>query len=244
MSWISFVIITPMTLLKDPNPGKDLSVTIDGTTYNRYPIKTPVIHSGDNLIQILKEDISKDVQEGDILLLAESVVAISQGRGYLFSDITYGKTAEFISRFVTRTPAGIGLGTPQTMQLAINEAGYLRIIFAFLVAAVTKPLGWKGNFYRIAGSKARAIDGPTAGTLPPYNEFATLSPKNPRSYAEKTERAFDSEIEVIIVDANDIGVNILGARDSQQERLGEALCADNPMGQGSEGTPALLCRAQ
>ena len=233
-----------MTILQDPHPGKAKTVTHKGITYTRFPVKTPVINSGDDFVQILKDDIDTDLQDGDILLMAESVVAISQGRGFRFSDITYGKTAQFISRFVTKTPAGIGLGTPETMQLAINEAGYFRVILAFAVAAITKPLGWKGNFYRIAGPKARAIDGPTAGTLPPYNEFATLSPKEPRRYAIDAEKEFTKDVEVIIVDANDIGVNILGPKDRTQEKLGEALCADNPMGQGSEGTPAMICRPQ
>ena len=128
------------------------------------------------------------------------------------------------------------------MQLAINECGLLRISLAVAIAGITRPLGWKGNFYRVAGSKARAIDGPTAGTLPPYNEFASLSPENPRAYAIKTEQATAKDIEVIVVDANDIGVNILGAKDKKQEALGVALCQGNPMGQGSEGTPALICR--
>jgi F420-0:gamma-glutamyl ligase len=82
--------------------------------------------------------------------------------------------------------------------------------------------------------------------MPPYNEFATLSPKKPRLYAETAEKRFlkntSKEIEIIIVDANDIGVNILGAKNKNQEKLGEVLCFDNPMGQGSEGTPAMLCR--
>ena len=125
-------------------------------------------------------------------------MAISQGRGFRFSDIKYGRFAQFYSRFVTRTPSGIGLGTPETMQLAINECGLLRISLAVAIAGLTRPLGWKGNFYRVAGSKARAIDGPTAGTLPPYNEFASLSPENPRGYAINAEQRIQKDVEVII----------------------------------------------
>ncbi len=231
-----------MTVLTTPNPGKTLTIEAIGVTYERFPVKTPVINSGDDFRTIVIEEAGDFLQDGDVLLLAESVVAISQGRGFRFSEIEYGWFAKFYSQFVTRTPSGIGLGTPETMQLAINECGLLRISLAVAIAGVTKPLGWKGNFYRVAGPKARAIDGPTAGTLPPYNEFASLSPKNPREYAHKTEQEIKQSVEVIIVDANDIGVNILGAKDKAQEMLGVALCKDNPMGQGSEGTPALICR--
>jgi len=231
-----------MTVLTSPNPGKSLTIEAQGNTWERYPVKTPVINSGDDFIGILKQDITDFLQDGDVLLLAESVVAISQGRGFRFSEITYGKAAEFYAQFVTRTPAGIGLGTPQTMQLAINECGFLRITLAVIIGGLTRPFGWKGNFYRVAGTKARAIDGPTAGTMPPYNEFASLSPKEPRDYANRAEQRFNQNIEIIIVDANDIGVNIMGAKNKQQEELGKQLCIDNPMGQGSEGTPALICR--
>lgn len=231
-----------MTVLTKPHPGKSLTATSGNHIYERFPIKTPVINSGDDFVKIVKKEAAGFLQDGDVLLLAESVVAISQGRGFRFSEIKYGFFAQFYSRFVTRTPAGIGLGTPETMQLAINECGLPRITLAFIVAGLTKPLGWKGNFYRVAGSKARAIDGPTAGTLPPYNEFASLSPENPRAYADEAEKEFTTGIEIIIVDANDIGVNILGARNKDQEKLGVDLCFDNPMGQGSEGTPAMICR--
>ncbi len=231
-----------MTVLTSPNPGKKLTIDAEGATYERFPIKTPVINESDDFVGIVLAEAGDAFQDGDVLLLAESVVAISQGRGFRFSDITYGWFAKFYSRFVTRTPSGIGLGTPETMQLAINECGLLRITVAVAIAGITRPLGWKGNFYRVAGAKARAIDGPTAGTMPPYNEFASLSPANPREYAIEAEKRIAKKVEVIIVDANDIGVNILGARDKEQERLGVALCLDNPMGQGSEGTPALICR--
>jgi len=231
-----------MTVLTEPNPGKALAIEVQGSTYERYPIKTPVINESDDFVQIVIDEAGDFLQDGDVLLLAESVVAISQGRGFKFSDIKYGWFAEFYSKFVTRTPSGIGLGTPETMQLAINECGLLRISLAVAIAGMTRPLGWKGNFYRVAGSKARAIDGPTAGTMPPYNEFASLSPKNPRGYAQDAEQRITQDVEVIIVDANDIGVNILGTRDKTQEKLGVELCLDNPMGQGSEGTPALICR--
>ena len=231
-----------MTVLQEANPGKSLTIDAQGVTYTRFPVQTGTINVDDNFTQIILDKVSEFIQDGDVLLVAESVVAISQGRAYRFSEIPHGKMAAFYARFVTKTPAGIGLGTPQTMQLAINEAGLARISLAAAVAAVTRPFGLRGMFYQIAGGKARAIDGPTAGTLPPYNEFASLSPKNPREFAKNIEQEMGKDIQVIIVDANDLGVNILGAKDKNQEQLGEQLCADNPMGQGGEGTPLMICR--
>lgn len=232
-----------MPVLQEPNLTKALAKEINGIIYSRFPVKTPLIFVGDDLLSVIQQEASGFLQDGDILLIAESVVAIAQGRAYKIDDIQYGFSAKLLSRFVTKTPAGIGLGIPQTMQLALQEVGYLRMYFAAAVAALTKPLGIRGMFYRIAGSKARAIDGPTPGTQPPFNEYASLSPKNPRAYAKQVEDSLGQQVEVIIVDANDLGVNILGARDASQEQLGKELTQDNPMGQGTEGTPLMICRA-
>lgn len=231
-----------MPVLHNPNPTKKLEITIGNTTYVRYPVKTPLIFVSDDLLGVIKQETYGFLQEGDVILIAESVVAIAQGRAYKIDEIQYGFSAKLLSRFVTKTPAGIGLGIPQTMHLALQEVGYLRMYVAAALAAATKPFGIRGMFYRIAGSKARAIDGPTPGTQPPFNQYASLSPKNPRQYAVSVEQALDKDVQVIIVDANDLGVNILGARDKEQEMLGQALTADNPMGQGTEGTPLMIVR--
>ena len=65
------------------------------------------------------------------------------------------------------------------MELAIREAGEARILGATAAAAVTKPFGVKGMFYRVAGPGVRAIDGPTRGTIPPYDGHAKLGPEDP-----------------------------------------------------------------
>src|SRR3546814_11545686 len=67
--------------------------------------------------------------------------------------------------------------------MALRECGVPRILFAAAVSAVTKAFGRKGDFYRIAGDKARAIDGPTSGTIPPYNKAVVLGPERPREVA-------------------------------------------------------------
>ncbi|MCK5588880.1 MAG: coenzyme F420-0:L-glutamate ligase [Candidatus Pacebacteria bacterium] len=235
-----------MPILKNANDGKQLEKIFDGIIYRRYPVKTKVINYKDDLLKILENETNNFLEDGDVILIAESVVSISEGRAFKFSEIKYGKLAKFLSQFVTKTPAGIGLGTPQTMQLAINEIGYLRILFAFFISAITKPFGLKGMFYRIAGEKVRGIDGPTSSTIPPYNEYASLIPKKPKEFVKKAELYFKNKknlnLEFIIIDANDIGVNILGARNKKEKILGEFLASDNPLGQSDQSTPFLICK--
>lgn len=228
--------------------NKPETISHQGASYKRYLIRTNRIDADTNLNQEIIDSCGDVLQSGDLVCIAESVVAISQKRAYKISEITPGFTARLLSRFVSRTPSGIGLGMPETMQLAVQEVGNFRLYVAAAVAAITRTLGRQGDFYRIAGEQARGIDGPTPGTLPPYNEYATLMPAIPRAVVESIEHAIACAtgivVHVVLVDANDIGVNIIAPKDTAQEALAACVCADNPMGQGHEQTPVLLARKQ
>ncbi|HWK76223.1 coenzyme F420-0:L-glutamate ligase [Microbacterium sp.] len=226
------------------NEGKALEVNVDGTSYARIPLKTKVVMPEDDLDAVITEYAADAVQPGDILFVTEKIVAITQGRSYRLDEIKPRKLALFLSKYVTRTPYGIGLGMPETMEMALRECGTPRILFAAAVAAVTKAFGRKGDFYRIAGDKARAIDGPTSGTIPPYNQAVVLGPKNPRGVAAHVQTLIGGKAEVAIVDINDLGGNILG---STLDRAGEdrlvRILKDNPLGQGHQSTPMGIIRA-
>jgi hypothetical protein len=225
------------------NEGKALEATIDGTTYARIPLRTRVVMPDDDLDAVITEYAASAVQPGDLLFVTEKIVAITQGRSYRIDEITPRKLALFLSKYVTRTPYGIGLGMPETMEMALRECGTPRILFAAAVAAVTKAFGRKGDFYRIAGDKARAIDGPTKHTIPPYNEAVVLGPKNPRQVAAHVQTLVGGKADVAVVDINDLGGNILG---STLDRAGEQrllrILKDNPLGQGHESTPMGIIR--
>lgn len=224
-----------------PNLGKNLEIAVDGTVYERYPVKTPVIKKDDNLITIIRERTEQFLQPNDWLFVSEKIVAISQGRSYHIDDIKVSKLANYLSTKVYKSPYGIGLGSPWTMQLAINEIGYARIFLGIFVHLLFKPFGIKGMFYRVVGRTVAAIDGPCDYTIPPYNKYAKLGPKDPHKVAAQIKNALGHE--VAIIDANDLGVNILGV--STKEIPTETLAAifkDNPLGQTNEQTPVCIVR--
>lgn len=229
--------------MSEANDGKALTVEVDGERVSRIPIRTRVVMPGDDLDAFILEYAAPVVRAGDLLFVTEKIVAITQGRSYLVEEITPRRLALFLSKYVTRTPYGIGLGMPETMEMALRECGTLRILFAASVSAVTKAFGRKGDFYRIAGDKARAIDGPTRGTIPPYNKAVVLGPERPREVAAHLKELLGSIAEVAVVDINDLGGNILG---STLNRAGErrlvAILEDNPLGQGHESTPLGVVR--
>ncbi len=230
--------------MSEANAGKALTVQVEGSSFARIPIRTRVVMPGDDLDEFIREYAADVVREGDLLFVTEKIVAITQGRSYLVEDIKPRKLALFLSKYVTRTPHGIGLGMPETMEMALRECGTIRILFAAAVSAVTKLFGRKGDFYRIAGDKARAIDGPTSGTIPPYNKAVVLGPERPREVAQHIKALVGGVPEVAVVDINDLGGNILGSTlDKAGEKRLVAILKDNPLGQGHQSTPLGIVRA-
>ena len=114
------------------------------------------------------------------------------------------------------------------MELAIRDIGVPKILFAAFCSAVTKPFGKRGVFYKIVGDAGRAIDGPCDYTLPPYNHYAKLAPKDPDKVAAAL-RAHTGCKAVVVMDANDIGREILGVSSPDVDvELCKEIFRDNP----------------
>ncbi len=230
----------PMGLLDTPNEDRALHASLGGIVYARHPVRTHLVTAADDAVKVVKRHVGP--LDGNVRLVAisERMVAITQGRSYPMDQIHAGPLAKVLVRFVTRPGYGIGLGTPETMQLAIDEVGAPRILFAAAASALTKPFGIHGVFYRLAGRQAAAIDGPTSYTIAPYNQSATLGPSDPDGAARTIAAAIDAP--VAIIDANDAGCAVLGASPGVDRCFVQRLFADNPLGQAAEQTPICVVR--
>lgn len=223
------------------NKGKNLIVEIDNKKFARYPIKTKLITPEDKDISaVLEKFCKKYLEPGDIVFISEKVVSVTQGRSYPIEEIKASWLAKFLSKFVTKTPIGIGLGSPETMQLAIEEVGLARIILASLVGAIGKIFNIKGLFYIVAGHQARSIDGAVPYAIPPYNTHVSKGPLNADKVAQSVCQKIG--VPVVIIDANDFGVNILGASQGVDKKLVARIIKDNPLGQSDEQTPIGIIR--
>lgn len=231
----------PTGVLTTPNEGRALHASLSGVVYARNPVRTHLVTPTDTdaaaVVARYVGELGDDVR---LVAVSERMVAITQGRSYPIKDIRPGRLARVLERFVTRPGYGIGLGSAETMELAIREVGAPRILFAAAASAVTRPFGIHGVFYRLAGPQAKAIDGPTSYTIPPYNQAATLGPKEPDASARAIAAAIDAP--VAIIDANDAGCAVLGASPGIDRRFVERLFADNPLGQAREQTPICVVR--
>ncbi|MGB7817811.1 MAG: asparagine synthase (glutamine-hydrolyzing) [Ornithinibacter sp.] len=248
----------------EPNSRRELDIVTErGESVRRYPLRTELVDRDSDLDARVMEHVDAffaalpDAGPAHAaatggqwwFFISEKIVAITQGRSYFIWDIKVGRPARVLSRYVTRTPAGIGLGSPFTMQLAIQEAGLPRVLYAAAGGAVGKVTGRKGRFYELVGNDISAIDGPTEYSAYPSNVSAKLAPKDPDAVAARLSAAIRARVPepfrstfggTVVMDANDIGRNVLGSDVPGDWSRFEEMFADNPLGQGSEQTPMAM----
>ncbi len=224
-----------------PNPNKNLIIEVEGKKYARIPIKTHLITEQDkDYAGIIKKYAKDYLQAGDIIFIGERSLASCQGRSYPKVKVKPSRLALFLVRFVTKSPYGIGLGSPETMQLAVEEVGGPRMLLAAFFAALTKPFGIKGVFYKIAGPQAKAVDGAADYVIPPYNTYVSKAPKDPQKNAEELSKKIG--FPVAIVDVCDIGGWVMGVSQGIDKNFIVKALKDNPLGQTTEQTPFGIIR--
>jgi F420-0:gamma-glutamyl ligase-like protein len=224
-----------------PNKNKQLTVDISGESFARYPIRTHVVTPGEDLMKIIKDYLIPYAKPEDVIFVSEKLVAITQKRSISIKDIKPSWLAKNAVKFVYKNPGGLGIATPWTMQMVIQEAGLLRFLFSSFIAVILKPFGRTGMFYRLIGQRAKAIDGPIPHAMPPYNECVTLSPLNCKDIAKKIKEKFGHE--AVIIDSNDLGCETMGISSNKiTEFWACAVFKGNPLGQGREQTPLCIVR--
>jgi hypothetical protein len=229
------------------NPGKQISIDVDGVVYERLPVRTRLITTKDtDLLPIIEDYVKPYLRAGDMLFVSEKALTITQGRVVDMGTIKPSPLARFLARNVrtyygSGSFHGFGHGTALAMQLFLEEAGYLRVICAGIVSAITRPFGVKGMFYRICGKRAKSIDCPMSFLILEYAHSAKLAPNDPSGEARRFKRSIGSD--VVILDANYRGAFSLGkSTRAISESFIEKLFQDNPLGQSDEMTPFAIVR--
>jgi hypothetical protein len=226
------------------NPNKKVDIQVDGKTYMRHAVKTHFINVGENYIDVVQQYVSSIYQEGDILFLGEKIISLCQGRVIYAKDVKISKWAKFLSGFASSNNHGIGVDNPYKMQLAIQFAGLFRVLLAAFCAGLCKLIGIRGVFYKIVGKGVSGIDGFYGKAYECYKEMGILLPENPDKVCNDIREKLG--IHCVIVDANDLGVEILGkSKDiTYSEAELKAIIKDNPAGQSAQQTPMILARQQ
>ena len=71
------------------------------------------------------------------------------------------------------------------------------VMDAAFCSVIGKLLGKKGWFYIVAGPKARGIDGPTEGTIPPYDHYVVLTPADPMGTSKRLAKALGHPVAIV-----------------------------------------------
>lgn len=225
------------------NEGKKVVIFANGKRYARHAIATHFVQNGENYIDLIEKYVRPIYEPGDILFSSEKVIALCQGRIVTEEEVRPGIWARILARFVRRTPAGPGMGLPMKMQFAINYCGLGRVLWAAVRAGLDASHGIHGTFYRILGREIQGLDGFYGEDISEYEHIGIRIPSEPDRVCDEVWQK--TGVVMAIVDANDLGTELLGkSRQLRNWRRSELLnlVADNPAGQSRQLTPFILVR--
>ena len=191
----------------------------------------------DDVETVLRRYALPHLQRGDILTIAESPLAVIQGRYHHPSQLQVSGLARQLCRVFHPTSS---LATACGLQSLIDLVGPARVLMAWLLGSLLKLVGSPGGFYRLAGEQARLIDDVT-GSTPPYDQTIVLGPKDSQQVVEQLAASLGHG--VAVVDVNDLGrVKVLAASRGCDLPLLERALKPNPAGNANERTPLVIVR--
>ena len=218
-------------------------IEVDGISYVRIPVKTHILTEEDDPLEVVRRYAVPESQAGDVLFIAETALAIMQGRQRHIDTIHVSFLARLLSRFVTKSPYGVGLRSPRAMQVAIEEVGAWNVLKGTAAAAWGKlVLRRRGDFYEVAGLATKMIDAEHTMGIKKYWDYVIPGPVQIPETCRAIKEA--TGLEACVVDVNDIQEPwVIGASFGEEiSRIVASALRDNPLGQGDECTPMGLLR--
>src|SRR5688500_13886677 len=89
--------------IADPTPR---AVVVDGRTFERVPIRTPVLMPGDDMPTVIREHVGPHLRPGDTVVMSEAAVAIMEGRARDWRTYEPGRLGRFQSQRETANAWG------------------------------------------------------------------------------------------------------------------------------------------
>lgn len=207
---------------------------------SRIPVKTRILVQYDDVVAAIKKYTPVELSSNDVVTVAESVLAITQGRIVWPTDLRISLWARLGCRCF---PQSASISSPQGMQILMNSEGTARVLGALIIGGVAKVFGKSGVFYRLAGREAPLIDDIT-GTLPPYDKHVVLGPL----FADEVCNRITNELGLFgaaIMDVNDLKrALVVGSTENLKAEYPalERVLLDNPFGNASQKTPIVVLK--
>ncbi|MHC1785723.1 MAG: F420-0--gamma-glutamyl ligase [Christensenellales bacterium] len=215
----------------------------DGRRYDRFAIQTHFVQRGEDQAGLVEKYVRPLFRAGDMISFGAKVMAMCVESVKTRDEVKPGFWANLLWRFAGINTTGVGMHEPYKMQLVIDMVGLPRVLIAATLAALTKPFGIKGVFYRVCGKGVGGIDGfYFRSSFEVYKQMALINPPNPGELCDDLYKK--TGIPVVLMDANDLQRDQLGKSKGfplSDEQIQDAM-RDNPSGQGDELTPLILIR--
>ena len=200
-------------------------------------VRTRILTDKDNIVDVIAKFV-QDVGPYDVVSVAESVVAITQGRITRPEDLKVSFLASILCRFV---PENGSLSSVYGMQSVMDAEGQWRVFFAMAIGMVAKLFGKSGVFYELAGPQAALVDDIT-GTMPPFDKCLVYGPHDPSGVAEEIKKRLGC-YGAAVADVNDLKrAAVLGVTAGLDPKKLARILIDNPFGNASQRTPIVIIK--
>ena len=202
------------------------------------PVRTRILTPKDNIVDTIEKYAKGAVGPNDVVSVAESVVAITQGRITRPEELRVGFLARILCRFV---PQKGSMSSMYGMQAAMAVDGTWRVTYAMIMGMLAKLIGRSGVFYELAGKQAALVDDVT-GTMPPFDKHIVYGPDNPSGVAEAIRQRLGC-YGAAVADVNDLKrAAVLGVTEGlDPQHLAQTLI-NNPFGNASQRTPIVIIK--
>lgn len=202
------------------------------------PVPTRILTDTDDIVDVIEKYAKDDIGPNDVVSVAESVVAITQGRFVRPEDMKLSLMARVLCRFV---PQKGSLSSSYGMQSAMDAEGTWRVAWAMFLGMLAKLVGKNGVFYELAGEQAALIDDVT-GTMPPFDKCLVYGPADPNGVAEAIKKRLGC-YGAAVADVNDLKrAAVLGITQGLNPKDVARILIDNPFGNASQKTPIVIIK--
>lgn len=202
------------------------------------PVRTRILTDKDNIVDILAQYVKDKIGPNDVITVAESVVAITQGRLTRPEELEPCFLAKVLCRFI---PQEGSMSSVAGMQAVMDMEGKYRVLFAMIVGIFGKLLGKSGVFYNMAGRQAALIDDVT-GTMPPFDKCLVYGPANASEVAQNIKERLGC-YGAAVADVNDLKRSlIVGTSEGMTAPELAKILINNPFGNASQQTPIVIIK--
>lgn len=213
---------------------------IGGQSFVRIPVKTHCIMPGEDITAVTHRYCKNILQPGDIVVITQRALSVSQGRTVPKTEITPRPLAKSLASVLPGPQKGKER-SQEYVELAMREVGAPRVVLATLAQLLTAWAGRRNDFEKVAGERVAQIKAPRDGVIPTTEQQYILPPVEPEKVVEHASRRLGAQVSVI--SADECGHALVIAHTSGVDsKLMEQLLLDNPLGQGMELTPIAIIR--